>query len=151
MPAGIGEPLPLRFAPRVVKDQTRRTAEFVYYDCDKIRFVGGLPQSIGGWVLYNSTALLGCPRSMFCWSSLAGQALLGVGTHLKYYVDTGGSFSDITPIRSSSTINTDPFAVVSGETKVTVTDTGHGAIDGDFVTFSGATATGGIEIGRAHV
>lgn len=145
MPAGIGEPLPLKFQPRVVKDKTRRAAEFVYFDCDKIRFVGGLPQSMGGWIVNNATAIEGCPRSMFAWSTLAGTNLLGVGTHLKYYVDNGGSYNDITPIRASSTINNNPFTTYIGETRVLVTDTAHGAIEGDFVTFSGATGpVGGI-------
>lgn len=145
MPAGFGEPLPLKFQPRVVKDKTRRSAEFVYYDCDKIRFVNGLPQSMGGWIVNNSTAVQGCPRSLFAWSTLAGTNLLGIGTHLKYYVNNGGSIADVTPIRSSSTINADPFTTYNGETRVLVTDTGHGAIAGDFVTFSGATGpVGGI-------
>jgi hypothetical protein len=66
--------------------------------------------------------------------------LVGVGTNLKFYIESGGSYNDITPIRASSTINNNPF-LGDGTTTVTVTDTAHGAVTGDFVTFSGATGT----------
>jgi hypothetical protein len=66
--------------------------------------------------------------------------LLGVGTNLKFYIEQGGSYNDITPLRASGVINTDPFAG-NGTTTVTVTDTAHGGATGDFVVFSGATGT----------
>jgi len=72
------------------------------------------------------------------WITLNGPNLLGVGTNLKFYIEKGGVYNDITPIRASSTINNNPFTG-NGTTTVTVTDTAHGGVTGDFVTFSGAT------------
>jgi hypothetical protein len=74
------------------------------------------------------------------WVTLGGDNLIGVGTNLKFYINQGGVYYDITPIRATSTINNNPFAG-NGTTTVTVTDTNHGCVTGDFVTFSGATGT----------
>jgi hypothetical protein len=78
-------------------------------------------------------------------NSWQGQNLVSVGTHLKYYIERGGAYFDITPIRSTVTL-TDPFDTTDGSAVVLVTDTAHGALEGDFVTFSGATAVGGLDL-----
>lgn len=141
-----GEPVPLKFNPQVVKDSTRRAGEMSYFDCGNVRFVNGFPQSIGGWSKISNNAVNGTARAMFCWSDLDGSNLMSVGTNLKYYIEDGGEFEDITPIRASSTINTDPFTTSTGLSTVVVTDTSHGASADDFVTFSGATGPiGGID------
>jgi hypothetical protein len=77
------------------------------------------------------------------WITLGGNNLVGVGTNLKFYILQGAAYYDITPIRASSTINNNPFVATLGSSIVTVTDTAHGGITGDFVTFSGATGLGG--------
>jgi hypothetical protein len=77
------------------------------------------------------------------WVLLDGKNIVGVGTNLKFYLENGGAFYDITPIRETSTINNNPFAATNGSATITVTDTSHGAITGDFVTFSGAVGLGG--------
>jgi hypothetical protein len=77
------------------------------------------------------------------WVTLGGDNLIGVGTNLKFYLNQGGVYYDITPIRATSTINNNPFAATNGSAVITVTDTNHGALTGDFVTFSGAVSLGG--------
>jgi hypothetical protein len=72
--------------------------------------------------------------------TLTSQNLIGVGTNLKFYIENGGVYNDITPIRVTTTLGTDPFTG-NGTTTVTVTANSHGAITGDFVTFSGVTGT----------
>ena len=67
---------------------------------------------------------------------------MGVGTHLKYYIEEGGDFNDITPIRKTST-NTITFSATNGSAELTVTDSSHGAVKNDFVTISGAVSLGG--------
>jgi len=124
----------------VNRENTRYTTEGGWYVSDKVRFRQGTPEKIGGWTRISANSFLGVCRSLWNWITLAGQNLLGVGTNLKFYIEQGGVYNDITPIRASSTINTDPFAG-NGTTTVTVTDTAHGGITGDFVTFSGATGT----------
>lgn len=124
----------------VNRENTRYTNENGWYVSDKVRFRQGTPEKIGGWTRISANTFLGTCRSLWNWITLAGSNLLGVGTNLKFYIEQGGYYNDITPIRASSTINSNPFAG-NGTTTVTVTDTAHGGITGDFVTFSGATGT----------
>lgn len=132
----------LTFKPGVSRENTRYTTEGGWYACDKIRFRYGTPEKIGGWNRISATTFLGVCRSLWAWANLAGYIYTGVGTHLKFYVEDGGVYNDITPIRASSTINNNPFALTASPV-VTVTDTAHGCNTGDFVTFSGAVDIGG--------
>ena len=128
------------FKPGVNKENTRYTTEGGWYECDKIRFRQGNPEVIGGWQRTSTATYNGICRSLWNWVTLGSQNLIGVGTNTKFYIESGGLYYDITPIRSTVTINANPFAA-DGTTTVTVTDTAHGATTGSFVTFSGATGT----------
>jgi hypothetical protein len=130
----------------VNRENTRYTNENGYYVSDKIRFRQGTPECIGGWQRISASTFLGVCRSLWNWVTLGGQNLLGVGTNLKFYIESGGAYNDITPLRATLTLGTDPFATVSGSTTVTVTDAAGGYINGDFVTFSGATSVGGLDL-----
>lgn len=136
----------LDFKSGVTQENTRLTSEGKWYESDKIRFRQGTPEVIGGWVQRSANTFLGTCRSLFSWVTLGSLKLIGVGTHLKFYVDQEGVFFDITPIRATGVINNNPFSVTSGSTTVTVTDTAHGAIANDYVTFSGAAAVGGLTL-----
>jgi hypothetical protein len=131
--------------PGVNRENTRYTNEGRWFSCDKIRFRQGTPEKLGGWQQVNNDQFLGICRSLWPWSSLGGATYVGLGTNLKYYIALagGGSYNDVTPIRASSTINSNPFAITASTT-ATVTDTAHGCVTGDFVTFSGATDIGGV-------
>jgi len=131
------------FKPGVNKENTRYTNENGWYVSDKVRFRQGTPEKIGGWQRISEYTFQGVCRSLWNWVTLNFQNLMGVGTNLKYYIERGGLYFDITPIRASSTINNNPFALTASTT-VTVTDTSHGCITGDFVTFSGAVDIGGV-------
>ena len=131
------------FKPGVNKENTRYTTEGGWYECDKIRFRQGNPEVIGGWSRLSSTTFLGVCRSLWNWVMLDGKNIIGVGTNLKFYLENGGAYNDITPIRATSTINNNPFVATNGSAVITVTDTAHGGVTGDFVTFSGATGLGG--------
>jgi hypothetical protein len=130
------------FKPGVNKENTRYTTEGGWYECDKIRFRQGNPEVIGGWQRISGYTYNGVCRSLWNWVTLLNQNLVGVGTNTKFYIEQGGYFNDITPIRSTVTINNNPFALTASTT-VTVTDTAHGATSGSFVTFSGAVDIGG--------
>jgi hypothetical protein len=127
----------------VNKENTRYTNENGWYISDKMRFRQGTPEKIGGWVRISATTFLGVCRSLWNWVTLASINLVGVGTNLKFYIESGGVYNDITPIRAISTINNNPFVATNGSAVITVTDTAHGAFTGDFVTFSGAVGLGG--------
>jgi len=129
--------------PGVNRENTRYTTEGGWYECDKIRFRQGNPESIGGWQRISSTTFLGVCRSLWNWVTLANNSLIGVGTNLKFYIELGGAYYDITPIRATVTINNNPFVATNGSAIITVTDTAHGCVTGDFVTFSGAVGLGG--------
>ena len=131
------------FKPGVNRENTRYTTEGVWYECDKIRFRQGNPEIIGGWQRISANTYQGVCRSMWNWVTLGFLNLLGVGTNLKFYIERGGAYNDITPLRATSTINNNPFALTASTT-VTVTDTAHGCVTGDFVTFSGAVDIGGV-------
>lgn len=128
--------------PGVNKENTRYTNENGWYISDKVRFRQGTPEKIGGWQRISSSTFLGVCRSMFNWVTLSFQNLLGLGTNLKYYIEQGGSYYDITPIRETVTL-TNPFTATLNSSVITVADSSHGALNGDFVTFSGATGLGG--------
>ena len=136
------------FKPGVNRENTRYTTEGGWYDCDKVRFRQGTPEKIGGWQRISSTTFLGVCRSLWNWVTLGSQNLLGVGTNLKFYIENGGAYNDITPLRvvPAATLGNNPFSTTSGSTTVTVTDAAGGYTDGAFVTFSGATAVGGLTL-----
>jgi hypothetical protein len=124
----------------VNKENTRYTAENGWYESDKIRFRQGTPEKIGGWQRISASTFLGVCRSLWNWVTLENYNLIGVGTNLKFYIEKGGAYNDITPIRETASLGANPFSA-NGTTTVTVTDATHGCVTGDFVTFSGATGT----------
>lgn len=136
----------LVFKPGINRDQTDYASEGGYYDGDKIRFRSGFPEKIGGWVVQTFEQYIGAARQLFSWTASTGQKLIAVGTNEKIYIVSGTLIKDITPIRETftSTVTDNCFTTVAGSNQVTVTITNHGAIDGDWVTFSGASAVGGI-------
>lgn len=133
------------FKPGINRENTRYTTEGGWYECDKIRFRQGNPESIGGWVRISTNSYLGVCRSLWNWVTLGGLNLLGIGTNLKFYIERGGVYNDITPIRATTTLGTDPFTA-NGTTSVTVAAPANGCVIGDFVTFSGATGTYAAEL-----
>ena len=136
----------LQFNPGVNQEVTSYSNEGGWRDCDKIRFRFGYPEKIGGWEKYTSATYLGSARALHNWIALDGSNYLGVGTHLKYYIEEGELYNDITPVRSTTAAGDVTFAATTTSpfsSIITVTDTGHGAQQNDFVTFSGATALGG--------
>ena len=142
------------FRPGVNREQTRYAAEVIgatapatqvvggWYESEKVRFRSGMPEKIGGWQRISSSTFLGVCRSLWNWVTLGGLNLVGVGTNLKFYIERGGAYYDITPIRDTATL-TNPFTATNGSAIITVLDTAHGCVTGDFVTFSGATGLGG--------
>jgi hypothetical protein len=130
------------FKPGVNRENTRYTTEGGWYEGDKIRFRQGTPEKIGGWVQYSANTFEGVCRSLWDWVTLGNINLLGVGTSLKYYVNRGGTYYDITPIRSTVTL-TNPFSVAAaGTSVVNVLDVDHGCTNQSTVSFSGAGITG---------
>jgi hypothetical protein len=133
----------LIFKPGINKEVTRYAAENGWYDCDKVRFRSVLPEKIGGWARISGNTFQGVCRSLWAWVTLEGAKLVGLGTHLKFYIELGGIYYDVTPIRATTT-NAATFAATNGSTTITVTDNSHGAVIGDFVTFSDAVSLGGV-------
>ena len=133
----------LQFRPGINRDITSYSNEGGWFDCDKVRFYQGYPQKIGGWEKYSTNTYLGTARALKNWVALDGSNYLGVGTNIKYYIEEGGAFSDITPIRETTAAGDVTFSATNGSSIITVTDIAHGAGVGDFVTFSGSTSLGG--------
>lgn len=135
----------LQFTPGVQHDGSRYASSGSWTDADKVRFRAGAPEKIGGWQQAVLAQFLGTCRHLFAFSDLAGSYYLGIGTELKYYIERGGSMYDITPIRATIT-QSNPFTTTNASTNVLVTIPSHGASIGDFVTFSGASAVGGLTL-----
>ena len=133
----------LQFKPGINKEVTSYSNEGGWNDCDKVRFRAGYPEKIGGWVKLGSSSFLGTCRALHPWQTLSLEKYIGVGTNQKYYVEEGRAYYDITPLRSTTGAGDVTFAASNGSSTITVTDTAHGANEGDFVTFSGATTLGG--------
>jgi hypothetical protein len=135
--------IPLKFKSGIVSDITPYSNEGGFVDCDKIRFRLGTPEKIGGWNKYSTNTFQGAARRLHNWVALDGSDFLGIGTHLKYYIEEGQTFNDITPIRNTTNAGDITFSVTNGSTEITVSDPAHGANENDFVTFSGASSLGG--------
>jgi hypothetical protein len=133
----------LKFKPGIVSDITSESNEGGYVDGDKVRFRFGFPEKIGGWTKYTTSTFEGSARRLHNWVTLDGADLLGIGTNLKYYIEEGEGFNDITPIRATTSAGDVTFSATNGSTTITVSDPAHGANENDFVTFSGAVSLGG--------
>ncbi len=136
--------IPLKFTPGINRDITPHANEGGWIDCDNIRFRQGFPETIGGWEKVAPTTFLGSCRALHSWVALDNSQYLGIGTHLKYYILEGQDYYDITPIRATTAAGDVTFAATGGSTVLTVTDAGHAAAIGDYVTFSGAVSLGGV-------
>jgi hypothetical protein len=151
--------------PGVNRENTRYTNEGGYYESDKVRFRQGTPEKIGGWQRISASTFLGVCRSLWNWVTLGSQNLLGVGTNLKFYIENGGVYNDITPIRTTTTLAS-PFTTATSTntgttTTVTVTDANSGFINNDYVTyycsgaasvtFNGVTITTGTQYQITYV
>lgn len=136
----------LQFKPGLNRDQSNYTNEGGWFAGDKIRFRSGQPQKIGGWLRYGIFTMLGVCRQMFTWVTTGNDNIMALGTNKKLYVDSGANLYDITPLRATfvSPATNNCFATTNGSKVVTVTITGFGSSTGDYVTFSGAAAVGGI-------
>jgi hypothetical protein len=134
------------FKPGVNRENTRYTNEGGWYECDKIRFRQGTPEVIGGWTRVSSSTYDGICRSLWNWVTLGNLNLVGVGTNTKFYIQKGGVYYDVTPIQSTVTLAANPFETFNTLTTVNVTAVAHGLTSGTYVTFSGATAVGGLTL-----
>mgnify|MGYP003636417307 CR=1 FL=1 len=132
----------LQFTPGINKEMTDLMDKGGWADGNLVRFRKGLPEKIGGWQKSNNSSYLGTGRALLAWVDLDYTKYLGLGTTWKYYVNSGSDYSDITPIRATTT-NGITFAATNGSATITATDNNHGAVTNDFVTISGAVSLGG--------
>jgi hypothetical protein len=143
---------PIQYKPTVIKDDADYGATGAAIDSDKIRWVRGRPQSIGGWDKVGIRTLDGVCRGMYSYSTSNGDGYVIIGTHTKLYVFDGARSWDITPVRAYGALGTDPLTTTagggSGQTvSVSVADTAHGAIAGDTVYIFGASAFDNVPVG----
>jgi hypothetical protein len=134
----------LNFKAGIDKENTNYSAEGGWVDGNLVRFRKGLVEKIGGWLKSGTNSFLGLGRALHSWISLGGTRYIGIGTTFKYYIKEGETYYDVTPLRSTTSAGDVTFAATNGSSTITVTDTGHGAENNDFVTFSGASSLGGL-------
>jgi len=146
----------LQFRPGVNREGTALSNEGGWFDCDKVRFRSGYPEKIGGWAVISYNTFLGVCRSLWNWVTLKGFSLLGVGTNLKFYIENGGAYYDITPIREINgntgsagppVVNASTITLTASGTVLTVSDSAAESLQvGDFVTIAGAGTIGGVNV-----
>ena len=142
----------LQFRPGVNRDQTNYSNEGGWFACDKIRFRSGYPEKIGGWVKSTPTPFAGVCRNMWNWITTFSDNLLSLGTNAKLYIEAGGNYYDITPLRSVNPTLTTPSTDNCIQTSTTAPTTitvvipaGHGTQTGNYVTISGVVGpVGGV-------
>jgi len=130
--------------PGINREGTDYSNEGGWYDANLVRFRKGLPEKIGGWEKATTNTYLGTGRALHAWVNLAATKYLGIGTTYKYYIESGNAFNDVTPIRTTTSAGDVTFSASNGDATLTVADTDHGAVQNDFVTFSGAATLGGL-------
>jgi hypothetical protein len=143
------------FKAGMTREGTSYSNEGTWYDGDMVRFRYGYVENIGGWTKVNSTAFVGVARFLHPFQTLDSESFMFMGTTAKVYLEIGGDLKDITPLRATSSLGTDPLTSDgAGSGVITVTDTTHGAEAGDYVTFSSATAFDGLttdDLNKEHV
>lgn len=143
--------LKVMLRPGVFRDPTAFSLEGGWYDSDKVRFRGGFPETIGGWLKFVTTSYLGIGRSLHDWITVSSSKYLAIGSTYKLYISEGAAMNDVTDIRRTAALGSNPLSSASGSGILTVTDASHGAVDGDFVTFTGATTFAGIPSGNLNI
>ena len=140
----------LKFRPGIDKQDTAYSAgdERKYIDSDFVRFHYGKPERWGGWTnLPNpNKTIVGVVRDTHSWVGLDGLRYLALGTNRKLYIYNEGAVYDITPLRETQAL-TNPFTT-NGTTTVSVADTSHNAIQGDFVTFDSFSSIDGLDMNQ---
>ena len=132
------------FRPGIMREGTDYDNEGGWFDGNLVRFKSGRAEKIGGWRKDSANSFLGTCRELSSWVALDGSKYLGLGTNKKYYIQDGSTFYDVTPLRVTTGANEISFAATNGSNILTITDTAHGAVLGDFVTYSGCASLGGV-------
>jgi len=142
----------VQFRPGVNRETTSYGDESGWYNSNLIRFRKGRPEKMGGWERLSSNTIEGTGRSLHAWAALDGSKYMGLGTETKFYIEEGGGYNDITPIRVTTTLGSNPLKTGSASSGIlTVTAPSHGAVDNDFVTFYGATTTDGVTAAQINI
>ena len=144
----------LQFRPGINKESTTYANEGGWYDSEKVRWRSGFPEKIGGWANFATSTsgavhtFKGVARSICNWITLNTSNLNAIGTNQKLYIENGGQYYDVTPLTAASpvTLANNPITTVNNSALVTIAAIAHGASAGTYVTFSGATAVGGLTI-----
>jgi hypothetical protein len=132
-----------KFKAGINKENTDYSEEGGWVNANLVRFRKGVAEKIGGWIKAVENAFYGIARALHSWIALDGTKYLGIGTTYKYYIEAGAVLNDVTPIRATTAAGDVTFSATNGSSTITVSDTAHGALTNDFVTFSGAVSLGG--------
>lgn len=142
---------PITLPPGFSKLSTALLQEGRWVDGDKVRSVGGVIETMGGWAKRTTTGganlqMTGLCRGVKIWRSLDDVKNMAFGTHRRLYVLVGGTLTNITPVRDSGNLGSNPFTTVSGSAVVTVADTAHGVVVDAYVTFASSDVVGGLDM-----
>jgi hypothetical protein len=155
MTSSLSKNVKLNFTPGIRRESTQYAEEGSWYDTDRVRFREGRPENLRGYVKKISSSFDGTGRDLKTWSDNDTIERASWGTEDKLYEFDNGALYDITPIRGKSSVGDNTLAIVTidgtnngfyttaGSTRVSVSVSTHGAVTGDYVTFTSATTIGG--------
>ncbi len=155
MTSSMSKLVKLNFTPGIHRESTQYAEDGNWYDTDRVRFREGRPENLRGYSKKNTVAFDGTGRDLKTWSDNDTIERAVWGTEDKLYQYSGGTTYDITPIRGKSSVGDNTLAIVtidgtnngfytvSGQTTVSVSVSGHGAVTGDYVAFTAGTIIGG--------
>ena len=132
----------LGFAPGFNKQVSETGAEGQWFGGDNVRFRYGTPEKIGGWDQLGADKLTGAGRALHHFDNNAGIKYAAIGTNSILYIYSGGTYYDITPLRTS--ISGCNFSTVNGQPTVTITfPSPHGMVADDIVLLEDVTTLTG--------
>lgn len=133
----------LLLQPGIDTRLSQATAKGRWWASQLIRWMGGLPQKLGGWQRLINTALTGTSREIHVWSDLNGIPYLASGSEQWLEVLASGELFNITPIRATDNVAVS-FSTTASSKTVTITDAGNGVSVGDWVNIVTTVSVGGI-------
>ncbi len=134
----------LQFRAGINRETTDYANDGGWYDGDRVRFRLGVPEKIGGWLMFNNTTFSGSCRFLMRHRINSGAVYTLVCTHTHVYLEDGGTLNDITPWEEEDTALSNPFTTTAASSAVAVVKTTHGRAVGDRIDISGATGFDGI-------
>lgn len=137
--------VPFEFTPGIDKDKTPYEVGAGFIDGDKVRFLKGKPEKMGGWIKYSSEIVDGVARDILSWVTLDTTQYLSVATNERVEIFANNRLYDITPFETTLSA-TDAINVSAGSTFATIDFPLNGMAVGEIFAFTSSPTTVGDNV-----